>query len=476
MKRWWPAFLVVLLACLPIWLRRSESPAMLSDTDTRVLLTKLEERADPLSWFRGDWPLENHFYRPISTMLFEADHALYGWNAAGYGRTNALLCILGILLLFWFLREFTDSPAVSAAGGALFALWTLDGGYSLSSYVGLLGWFVLVAGALRYWHTLASSGRAVRPRWYAALGGPLLAWLALRYLGSELDGVAPLWMRNVGWLPGRTATTMTVFALGSLGAYARFERLRSEHRRTARTKPLSFEGLSATDVPNTKSATLGKASGPAWPWAVLACLCLCLALGAYEQAVMVPACLVAVAVAFRGRGARPQWLWQFAFWGILFGYVALRHQLVPTEVSGYQRQQFRASGSVGLAILDYAFPEGAYVPILLGSLDLGWEALLFGGVAMGALLGIVANLAGYWVVGRRWALGFGSLAMSVLAYLPMAWLKPFDHYHYWPMAMRALFVVLLGWGTFEAVASAVSPPTRRAPPRPRPAPGSLPRP
>lgn len=475
MRRWWLAFLLVLPGCLLVWSRRSEAPALLTDTDTRVLLAKLVERNDPLSWFRGDWPLENHFYRPVSTLVFEADLALYGDHAAGYGRTNALLCILCTLALFWFLREFTDSPVVTVLGTSLFAVWTVDSGYFLSQIVGYAVWVVPVAGALRLWQTLGHPDRAARPPWLPAVGALLVAWLAARFLTTELDGVVSLWMRNMGWLPGRTATTMTLFALGSLAAYARYERLRDQGRPIS-TDANSFDGLSATDTPNTKSARFATASPRAWVWAVAACLLLAGALGAYEQAVMVPACLVAVAVSLRLRGARPQWGWQFAFWGILIGYLVLRHQLVPSEVSGYQRQQFRASGSVGLAILDYLFPEGAFVPIILSSLELGWETLLVGGVAVGATLGLAANLAGYWVLRGRWVPGFAALAMSVLAYLPMAWLKPFDHYHYWPMAMRSAFVVFLAWGTWEAVATALSPPTRQAPPRPNPAPGSLLRP
>lgn len=472
MRRWWLALLLVLPGCLLVWSRRSEAPSLLTDTDTRVLLAKLAERQNPLSWFGGDWPLENHFYRPIATLVFEADRALYGQDAAGYGRTNALLCILAALALFWFLRELSDSPGVSVAGTTLFAAWTVDDGYQLSQVVGYAVWLIPVAASLRLWQTLGHPDRGARPPWPAAVGTVVLAWLAARFLVAELDGVAPLWMRNVAWLPGRTATTMTVFALGSLAAYARFERLRDQGR-TPPPDATSLVGLRATDAPNTKSARFAAPSRHGWAWAALATFLLAAALASYEQAIMVPGCMVAVAVAFHLRGARPQWGWQIAFWGVLVAYLVLRHRLVPTEASAYQRQQFRASGSVGLAILDYLFPEGAYLPIILNSLELGWETLLVGGVAVGALVGVAANLAGYWALRRRWVLGCGALAMSVLAYLPMAWLKPFDHYHFWPMAMRSAYVVFLAIGVGEAVASALSPPTRQAPLRPRPAPGSL---
>jgi hypothetical protein len=66
--------------------------------------------------------------------------------------------------------------------------------------------------------------------------------------------------------------------------------------------------------------------------------------------------------------------------------------------------------------------------------------------------------------------------LSLAAFLPMAWLKPFGHYHYLPSALRAPFVVLMFVAVFRLVASAVSLPELRAPERRGPAPGSLLRP
>jgi hypothetical protein len=66
-------------------------------------------------------------------------------------------------------------------------------------------------------------------------------------------------------------------------------------------------------------------------------------------------------------------------------------------------------------------------------------------------------------------------AISIFAFLPMAWVQHFDHYHYWPMAMRAVFLTLLLPPIGRAVITAVSPRAELAPPRSHPAPGSLPR-
>src|SRR5476649_2125700 len=121
-RRWIGAFLAVLLACLPVYLQRATSKDLVLDSDTSVLLATIRERHAPLSWFTGDWPLNNHFYRPVSTLSFELDNWLYGSNGTGYGLTNALICIACVLLLFWFLRELTDHPILSAGGAALFAI------------------------------------------------------------------------------------------------------------------------------------------------------------------------------------------------------------------------------------------------------------------------------------------------------------------------------------------------------------------
>lgn len=475
-NRWWIALALVALFCVPIWAKRAEGPALLADSDTHVLLATIRERQDPWSWFRGDWPLENHFYRPISTLVFEMDNALYGSDPAGYGRTNAILAMLNVLLLFWFLRELTDRPAIAASGAILFALWTNDGSYGLAQAAYWLRWPILAALVVAT--VRERSRRPDLPPW-ALYSVPILAYLAWAFLPTELRGVEPLWFRSVGWLPGRTATTMTVFALISLAAYARYERLRHAARPRddeAGVGPFSFTGRSPTERPATRSTMTNQPIRHPWVWAILSLAGVALALGAYEQAVMVPACLVAVAVIGRLRGQQPAWGWQVGFWGVLVGYLILRVQLVSSEVSDYQSQQLRSTpGNAWVAMLDYVFPAGRDLYLLLNSLDLGLWQLVLSGAVGATLFALAANLAAYRTLWPRWALPIGLLALSLLAYLPMAFLKMFEHYHYWPMALRAGFVVLLVSAVVQAVLSAVSPRAIPAPPRPRPAPGSLPR-
>src|SRR4051812_29278202 len=113
MKRW-RVWLVLLLAISAfVLLSHGRGPSLLQDSDTAALLRITRARQAPLSWFAGDWPLENHFYRPLPTLTFELDDRLWHHSPDGYGWTNAILCVLCIWGLFWLLREMTDSPALS---------------------------------------------------------------------------------------------------------------------------------------------------------------------------------------------------------------------------------------------------------------------------------------------------------------------------------------------------------------------------
>lgn len=457
--KWNCGLVAVLLFCVPIWIARSEKPEMLQDTDTKVLLHHLRERQDPLSWFTGDWPLGNHFYRPISTLSFELDNALYGDNAYGYGRTNALVAIACVLLLFWFLRELTDRLEIALPGAVLFSLWTLDRTLGLDTLATWLGWASL--------GLLFAPGR----RW----GPVLLASATLIFLGDELSGIATLRHFMIEWLPGRTASVMTLFALLSLAAYARYERLSAAKDPKPAPGPL--------DPPATKSTELRSGTprlNGLWP--VVSILCLALALGSYEQAVMVPGLLVATALCLRLQRYRVRWAWQAAFWGVLAGYLALRHNLVPSDVSGYQAQQFRSGDGVWRSLLEYLFPAAPSVwhSVLAYDFRMLYEAGGFVGATLAfpfpTVVQLAANCAVILVLRREWRLPVAGWAMSFVAFLPMAWLKHFDHYHYLPMAMRALFVGALIGVAGKALVSAASRPELRAPPRLYPAPGSLPRP
>lgn len=451
MKRWRAAFLVAFLAALSVLLSFSRSPNLLADSDTKGILAAIREANDPLKWFRGDWPIANHFYRPISALTFEADNALWHDNATGYAFTNALLCFACILLLFWLLRELTDRPWISALGTAVFAIWHLGPMAPVSSAVALAAWVTLGVGVLRH-----------RRAWRSYVP----AFLTLLALSRELFPVRPLYGRMIEWIPGRTASTMAVFALLALAAYARYERLR--------LKPAP-QAITPETPPATRNTQSIAEKGKPGPWAIVAIVATALALGSYEQAIMLPAVLLIVAVTFGIRRGRPTWALHGVFWSLILGYLVLRWQLLPHTASGYQSQQYSSTRTAFWMEMEYLFPPLAGLFGLREILSTG-AILLLTAQPYAPIIDLAIVGTGYWQARRHTALVLVGWLGSAVAFAPMAWFKLFEHYHYWPMALRASFVVGLGIVSLRLLAIAWCPPVRPAPQRLHPAPGSLPRP
>ncbi|HXH61910.1 MAG TPA: hypothetical protein VNI20_11200 [Fimbriimonadaceae bacterium] len=452
MRRWLWWLVPVLALSAMVYASRSSSPQLLKDTDTVALIHRLREVKDPTAWFRGDWPLQNHFYRPVSTLAFEWDNARSGDDPAGYGATNALLAALCVLLSFWVFRELTDTPWFAFLATLLFALW--HSGETLTQPLAVaIAWLgpLCLIGLFRGGPKMA--------------GKCLAAWLACYFLSESLRPVSEFAGRIVDWLPGRTASVMCVFAFAAVAAYARYVRLSGKRIERKAT---------AEDLPATKSTQVVTAKYP-WVWVVVALLCTVLALGSYEQAVMLPGLFVGVQLLFLLRGTKSSWMPHIAFWALLFAYLALRRALVPSDVSGYQAQQFRTGAGVWIVLGQYSFPAVFWAYTAFQSF-VGGVLILLTGPFWAPISGAAGNFVAYvqaWRDDRAkwWFVGF--LAMSFVAFLPMAWLKPFGHYHYLPSLFRAGYVVALAMVVARLVATAVSLPDLRAPARQSPAPGSL---
>ena len=461
-KRWRVAFLVVLLGALPILFAWNRSPALLQDSDTQGILAAIRSAHDPLKWFQGDWPIANGFYRPISALTFEVDNALWGTNAAGYGSTNALLCFACVLGLFWLLREVTDRPAVSTTGALVFALWHIGPVDRLSGIVGVLAWATLIVGALRH-----------RREWRLYLP----AFLTLLALSNELLPIRPLGGRMIDWIPGRTASTMTLFALLALAAYARWERLR---------RPTAVPPVPMPETPPATRNTVGpEAKRAAWPWAILSIVATALALGSYEQAVTLPPLLLLLAFVMRQGPNRfvPQaqghpsaaglCLLHIMFWCLLLVYAELRWQLLPHVASGYQRQQFSSVTTALRMESEYLFPPLYALLAIPGMLSDGFLMLLTP-APYTTVAGAVTTLVGYLEARHERSLALLGYLGSAIAFLPMSAFKLFEHYHYLPMALRSAFVVAMGAVGLRLALTAWSPRGSSAPRRLHPAPGSLP--
>lgn len=488
---WWIALGAVLLMCLGMMTYIRDTRKMLDDSDTTLIVSEIEYYNDPARWFTHDWPLMNHFYRPLSTLLFEYDDRVHRDDTNGWQRTTALLCVLTTLGFFWFLRELTDSPLISTSATFLFYLWQIDAMQWLVVTCQIVTLFVLVGGV---WFCRGKPGivrrmdRALKVlvlrkdstrRWRAFIA---ILWRSLRRaisqyrlyftaillwwaLSLEAPGMERISWRMMAWIPGRTASSMTVFAFIALAAFTRY--LRLSPRRPVKA--------TAVDVPNTRHAMPPAGRSPSVLWPILTSIATVGALLCYEQGVMVPALCGLLAVAFYFRGTIVRWLWGVPFGLTIVAYALVRHAFIPPGESWYFHWQRRANSTSLWMLQQYLFPfalnlRKAYAYALLSpdthgfSVESIWE-----------LLNGAASFTALWQARRYWFLASVAWLGSVLAYGPMAWFRDFEHYHYFPMAFRALWFVIVLWVALEVTFSAVSPRARQAPQRLSPAPGSLPR-
>ncbi len=476
---------------------RPNGSAALQDTDTAYLLKIIRSNPDPVShvpqsvwnWFKGDWPLHNHFYRPISTLSFEMDTRLHGDNGSGYVLTNALIAASCILLLFWFLREITDSPLLTGLASTLFGLWSI--GFLWPKWVLYVPLVVVVLGFARRPTLLAlvvlcafapiwllpvialtslviAKVLKIDPQFKTNLLPTILAAGVAHFFLGELTSPV-LSSAVVGWIPGRTASIMTLFCLIAMAAYARYERLSAPRAPEPSKTPL--------DPPATRNTRVGAIrTVPQWPWLFVALIGLTCALGSHEQAVMLPGALVGVGVSMRLQGYKIRWVWPVAAIVLLGGYLLLRREILPHGVSSYQAQQLRTGSGFWGALGAYFFPAAIPFQQSLAS-TLGESAdILMGSVLYDAFWLMFTNVAAFIEARRQWIPALTGWALSFIAFLPMAWVKPFPHYDYWPLAMRSLMVAALGVAAFQSALIAWSPRAIRLPARRVPAPGSLPRP
>lgn len=91
-----------------------ESSRVQTPTDLAAVLT--------LPLMQGTAFVENAlFYRPVSSLSYAVDYAVWGLNPFGYHLTDLLLHAATAALVALFLRESTDDDAVGTVGGLLFA-------------------------------------------------------------------------------------------------------------------------------------------------------------------------------------------------------------------------------------------------------------------------------------------------------------------------------------------------------------------
>lgn len=444
----------MLLACLAIVAIHARSDRLLQDTDTRVLLARIAERRNPWSWFVSDWPLQNHFYRPVTALSFELDRRLFA-TASGFGLSASIYSALCVLALFWLCRELTDKPALSAGAALLFAQWHFPLPIAWGQTFFLIAFIVCLAGVLRN---------------RKKVGLYLPAVLSLTFVATELTGIhlreAPegFYQGVMAWLPSRTATLMTLFALIALASYLRFVRLGS-----ARTE----SEPSPTDPPTTRNSTNAVNSSKLFRiWLPISIVATALALGSYEQAAMLPFILLLSGGLMRARGYDVKWGCHLAFWLLLLAVVLVRSRVLPPGLSQYQEQQMREGWNAFLSSSDYVAPAVALANNWWSTLSLG-PAILITGFFYYFFWNLAGNVVSYREAFQKTRLAPYAWLCSIFAFLPMAFLKPFPHYHYFPMALRSIFICTLVAACWDQIIRAVSPPGLQAPARLVPAPGSL---
>lgn len=307
---------------------------------------------------------------------------------SGFLFTNAVLALGCVLALVWLMRELGFRPLEKALGAWILLVWLVE---PLIWVAGLIG-VALMAG-------------------FPDLGWPSgkRAWallLPLPFIFHELTGVESLPGRIMDWVPGRTASCATFFGLFALAAWV-----------AARRQPWWI-------VPSTAS--------------------LYLALGSYEQAVILPFLMIGTAgLLVLQKRAISLWLLLPPI-ACLVVYAVLRQSILPPGPSGYIDQQMRSTGLSWHALSDYLFP----VHRDISSLKIRWETGVYAWLdsgtwtAMFRLISFVAVSLMVWKSPHRWRLIWCYVA-SAVAFLPMAFLKPFEHYHLMPMAIRAAFVAAL---------------------------------
>lgn len=152
------------------------------------------------------------YYRPLITLSYRLDRALWGMNPAGYHLTNLLLHLAATLLVYAVARRTLRQTAAAWTAAVLFAV--------LPAHAEAIGWIQgrvdLLAAALALvalWALLRSQEVQGRPGWGWGGAGALAFFLAL--LAKE--SAAPLPLAWAAWEiaapePERRRTWLARFA------------------------------------------------------------------------------------------------------------------------------------------------------------------------------------------------------------------------------------------------------------------------
>lgn len=370
--------------------------------DTRVILQRLQQPHSVWEWFTGDWVLGNGFYRPLPSVLYQVDYWLWGDDLLAWKWTNGALAALNALLVVGFVWALSCRRDLALASGLVFSFWQTGLAPTPPFW---LGWVGLALGALWGWR----AGDWRRGWLWGCVAFALI--VELRFIPTLPDiHLERFAYRAVGWIPGRTATLMTLFALLALIGgclYGRADRLR---------------------------------------WAVLGLVGFLGALMSYEQAVVLPILLGLClwSVLHRPTHSGSAWLPRLAlpllYLLLLLPYLAFYRTHIPTQTQ-YHQQRLKRFKNLPETALDWAVPTGREA---VAQIDVAFTApfnLLMPSFWAG-LLGFTAYLVALRE-GLRSRLGWLGWLGSLLAYAPLVPVLPLMHYYYLPAVFRALWAGIL---------------------------------
>jgi len=178
-------------------------------------------------FFRHENDLSYGYYRPITTLSYAADYALWGARPFGFHATNVALHAACSLLVVLLLLELGAGRAVAVVAGALFAVHPIhtESVAWISGRTDLLA-FLLGGGSLLA-HALARRPSA-RPPARAALAAASALLFALALLAKEMAVVVLLWIAlcelllwSRGWRAAARAAA-PLAAVAAAYAIARF--------------------------------------------------------------------------------------------------------------------------------------------------------------------------------------------------------------------------------------------------------------
>ncbi len=396
-RRPWFAVALILLCSLAALSEVTTTP-LAADPDTPDLLKEIRKEltvSGVLGWSVHDWPLRNHFYRPVPAWSLALDSAVYGDWAPGYRITNLVLATAAALMVYWWIALWTRRSELGLVAGLIFQFRQADMPAILPYPAAPLA----AVAALLLMACLVRTTEAERRRRAGIVVRLAVVPAAVVALSLEWQANAPI----IAWIATRTAILGGLFSVACAAAC-------TAYIHTGRRAPLL--------------ATL-----------VLAAL----ALGSYEQSVMVVAFPLASLLAVRGASVRRAVGATLALVGTDAAYAVVRYLAVGASASGYQMLQAKSSQWGGpMELLRYTFAPYCLVPqIVLRTSTSGLLAVMDE-----ATWGMLAELA-TWVFAYARALRVAARptlalwAMKALLLLPMSFLHPFAHYYYLPEAAAA---------------------------------------